>query len=351
LYKTYIDLFIFPIAIQGKTINEQQYDTFFEKKNEDLLQNDDDPLLFMIQNDDPQSFNKFDFVLSDSSGNTTNDLVEISGIEQSELKSISKQIRDMAKYHNETKGHFHPEDFKIETSFLNVLGTYRMNKSGFLEVSENHRYKSHLLKTLPLIYMKNYFHDSMLIPAFIENIESIVRIVKEKYTSYKYVGLEYDLKFLYSIQNFKTNKYMEILETKSYKVGLGLGKLAKPLKKKINSFEKKYVGLLTRRVSTKDDCIEFCNEINEMLVRHEKTWGQLASETIENLVLLPQSEYDKEKLALGFFEGYFKYEASDDKSKFISQIGKIISDYRGKDGFEEEILLLTNTLDEINNLK
>jgi hypothetical protein len=346
LYKTNIDMFIFPITIQGKNITATQYNTFFEKKNEDLLQSNEDPLLFLIQNEEPKNFNKFDFVLSDSSGNTTNDLIEISGIEQSDLKSISKYITETAsKIRIERKDAIqYDKILKIENSFLNVLGTYQINKSGYLEPNENNRYKSHILKVLPLIYMKNYHDDALLLPAFIENIEKIVRMVKDNVSGYKYEQLKYDLKFLLSIQkkNMDNTK-----ESKSYQIGLGLGKLSKPLKKKINSFEKRYVGLLTRRVSTKDECIEFSNEINQMLVRHEKTWGQKAAETIAKLVEIPQNEYDKEKLALGFFEGYFHYEVSDDKSKLISQIEKIISDYEGKDNFQNEIEVLTNALEDI----
>lgn len=349
LHKTKIDLFIFPIALRGKEISHKLYDTFFEKKNEDLLQSEDDPLLFIIQNDKPENFSKFDFILSESSGQTTNDLIEISGIEQSDLKTISEKISKFASRtrveRKEAIGF--DEKVRIENSFLNILGTYQVNKSGFLEVSENHRYKSHLLKVLPLIYMKNYRNDTLIVAAFIENIEKIVRLVKENVSGYRYERLKYDLFFLMQIQNNLNSILMEIFDSKSYQIGLGLGKLSKPLKKKINSFEKRYVGLLTRRVSTKEDCIEFSNEINEMLVRHDKKGGQLAAETIAKLVEISQKEYDKENVALGFFEGYFHYETTDDKRKLIERIERIISDYEGKENFQEEIQVLVTALEEI----
>jgi len=47
--------------------------------------------------------------------------------------------------------------------------------------------------------------------------------------------------------------------------------------------------------------------------------GQMSAETIEQIVALPYKEYDKEKLALGFFEGYFKYEVADDKKNFLAK--------------------------------
>ena len=145
----------------------------------------------------------------------------------------------------------------------------------------------------------------MLLSAFIQNVEFSIRAGDPKYNF-----LKYDLKFLLSIQNnnSKTNKYMETVESKSYQIGLRIGKLSKPLKKAINSFEKRYVGLLSRHIMTKDDCERFVKEINEMLVRQGKVWGQLSSEAIEELVALSVGEYDREKFAIGFLEGYFKYE-------------------------------------------
>jgi hypothetical protein len=352
LHKTKVDIFVFPIAIQGKNINAAQYDTFFEKTNEDLLPSSEEPLLFLINDQESKGFNKFDFILSDNSGNTTNDLIEISGIERSNLKLISEAIqKESIKISNEKKNSLLTSDtsFRIEISFLNILGTYIINKSGYLEVKENHRYKSHLLKVLPLIYTTCYYSDELLLPAFIGNIECIVRMVKEKVSGCKYENLKFDLKFLLSIQNSKNNKYMEIMESKSYQVGLKLGKLSKPLKKKINSFEKKYVGLLTRHVGTKDDCIKFANDINEMLIRHEKAWANLSAEVANELANILIADYDKEKLAFGFFEGYFKYEATDKRKDFISRLEKLLADYEGNSDMENELLKLSVLLNEINN--
>ena len=80
-----------------------------------------------------------------------------------------------------------------------------------------------------------YYKDDVLLSAFIQNVEYSIRAGDPKYSF-----LKYDLKFLLSIQNnnSKTNKYMETVESKSYQIGLRTGKLSKPLKKAINSFEK-----------------------------------------------------------------------------------------------------------------
>lgn len=352
LYQTKIDMFVFPVAFNDNKISAEEYDSFFfDKKNENMLQQSD-PLFSLLGIEAAERFNRFDFVLSDSSGNATNDLIEISGIEKSSLKHIRERIEKKSlELSRERQNLLHSDErlsLGIEKSFLNVLGTYSLNKSGYLEPTENHRYKSHLLKTLPLIYMQNYVYDNILLSAFIKNVENIIRIVDEKSSGYQYNKLRYDLEFLYAIQNLKTNFMEEIKDSKSFKIGVLLGKLAKPLKKTINSFEKKYVGLLTRHISTKDNCISFVNEISEMLIRQEKMYGgQRITEIIEGLLDISNSEYDKEKLAFGFFEGYFKYEANDEKKHFVEKIEKIIADYENKENFQDEVDVLKNTIEEI----
>jgi hypothetical protein len=142
---------------------------------------------------------------------------------------------------------------------------------------------------------------------------------------------------------------MEIIESKSYQIGLKLGKLAKPLKRSINSFEKRYVGLLTRHIATKNDCIEFYNNINEMLVRQEKAWANLSAEVSSELANLSTADYNKEYIAFGFFEGYFKYEATDKRKDFISRLEKILADYEGNPYMENELEKLNELITEINN--
>jgi hypothetical protein len=168
----------------------------------------------------------------------------------------------------------------------------------------------------------------------------------------KYSFLKYDLKFLSSIQNSKNNRFMEITNSRSYQIGLGLGKLSKPLKKKINPFEKRYVGLLTRHVSTKNDCVKFANEINEMLVRHERAWRDKSAEVCNQIANIPLDEYDKEKLALGFFEGYFTYEVTGTRKELISSLKNTISKYegiKGDDKLEKAIEELNNAIEAIDN--
>ncbi len=282
-------------------------------------------------------------------GTPDSDLIEISGIQKSRLQLVMKRITEIAeaittekKKYLKTEKNIKP--FEIEYTFQRILGTPQFDeKTRKVAMKVNPKYQSHLLRVLPLIYTENYFEDNLLIPAFISNVEYTCRNGDPQY-----VFLSYDLKFLLSIQNTNQNKFNDMIKTKSYQIGLKLGKLAKPLKKKINSFEKRYVGLLTRQISTKDDCISFANDIHEKLVLHERTYGQLSAEMLNELAILEEKDYDKEKLAFGFFEGYFKYEVLDKKKDFFNRIEKLLSDYEGNENLEGELSSLQNI---VNNLK
>ena len=54
---------------------------------------------------------------------------------------------------------------------------------------------------------------------------------------------------------------MEIIQSESYEIGLMLGALAKNLSLEINSFEKNYIGNLTRRIGTLSDFIKLKTDI------------------------------------------------------------------------------------------
>ncbi len=142
---------------------------------------------------------------------------------------------------------------------------------------------------------------------------------------------------------------MQITESKSYRLGLSIGRMCKPLKKAINSFEKNYVGMLTRRVATKDDCIQFVNDVTQKLIMHEKVWGTFAAEVCNELANLSTNEYDKDSLAFGFFEGYFNYEPTDKRKDFQSRLEKILADYEGNEDFSDEISKLKELTNELNN--
>lgn len=349
LLGTDIEFYVFPTEINEDNLikGEDYIDFFFTTKNEASLNADP---IFPPYLGSNSKINRFDFIFSDSSGNTTNDLIEISGLDKSSLRHTQIRIESIAaEIYEERKNEFRTtkelSPLKIEFSFRNILGSAQADsKTGKTTFKANPKYQSHLLKTLPSIFTGGYFEDLILLPAFIQNVEYSIRAGDEKFSF-----LKFDLKFLLKIQNSKNDKFMEIKNSESYQIGVKLGKLSKPLKKAINPFEKTYVGLLSRRISTKDDCIKFYNEINEKLIMHQKTWGQSSAEIASELASLPNSKYDKEKLAFGFFEGYFKYEAIDKKKDFFLRLEKLLADYEGNQELEIELELLNNTFQEIKN--
>lgn len=340
----------------GRSLNANHYLDFLSRNDEsEIVSNNKinvDPVFIDFAGDISDEITSFDAIFCKKGagvGTPDSDLIEISGIQKSRLQLVMKRITEIAeaitiekKKYLKTEKNIKP--FEIEYAFQRILGTPQFDeKTKKVSMKVNPKYQSHLLRILPLIYTENYFEDSLLIPAFIQNVEYSCRNGDPQY-----VFLSYDLKFLLSIQNTNQNKFNDMIETKSYQIGIKLGKLAKPLKKKINSFEKRYVGLLTRQISTKDDCIKFANDIHEKLVLHEKTSGQLSAEMLNELANLEEKDYDKEKLAFGFFEGYFKYEIVDKKKDFFNRIEKLLSDYEGNENLEDELNSLQNI---VNNLK
>ncbi len=108
---------------------------------------------------------------------------------------------------------------------------------------------------------------------------------------------------------------MKIQESQSYKVGLLLGELAKEFAAwredcPIKSFEKSYVGTLSRRITTIPDLIRFKTFMEEKLILHERASFTHAisanlSEEIKALESSSSEKYDRHKCAFGFFDSYF----------------------------------------------
>ena len=311
-----------------------------------------DPSLIAIHGNISKNVTSFDVVFSKKGGTTSPDvdLVEISGINKSNFLETINYIDDVKTivYENRRKYFINItkdlKAFEIASSFRNLLGSPQADlKTGKVLFKANAKYQSHLLKVLPLIYTNNYQKDDQLIPSFLQNVEFSVRAGNPKYSF-----LKFDLEFLISIQNNQTDKFMKITDSHSYQVGKKMGAMARPLKIAINSFEKNYVGLLTRRTNSLNACIEFINELDEKATMHGKTWAQNSSEARQMLSQIDSKEYNKEYLAFGFFEGYFTYEVSDDKIKLLNKLEKLVSDYSNKEDLEE---ILSPIITSIDNLK
>ena len=333
----------------GKNLKADDLKLFIEKKNESsiILSNEYSDDLISLALGSSSTFTSFDFIFVKNGGTKPDtDLIEISNITRSTLnrvdlrnKSIAHQV--YSERNNEIKVDM---SLSICKSLTNLLGDVQLDATGKVKITASKKYESHILKVLPLIYKENYYNDPYLLHSFVTNVESVTRIGDG---SFWYKILKYDLMFILSIQNNKQNKYMEITNSASFKLGVKIGKMAKPLKNSIGSFEKNYVGLLSRRVSTKEDCIRFVTDISQKLVMHDGIWATMCAEVCDDLANLSETEYDKDKLSFGFLDGYFKYEPTDKKKDFQKRLEKIMKDYSDDEDLKESISKLNLIVDDI----
>lgn len=293
------------------------------------------------------TFTSFDFIFVKNGGTKPDTyLIELSNITRSNLNRVNSRNQNIAhQIYAERNNELKVETpFSICKSFSNLLGDVQLDATGKVKITASKKYKSHILKVLPLIYKEDYYNDPYLLHSFVTNVESVTRIGEG---SFWYKILKYDLMFILSIQNNKQNKYMEITNSASFKLGVKIGKMAKPLKNSIGSFEKNYVGLLSRRVSTKEDCIRFVTDISQKLVMHDGIWATMCAEVCDDLANLSETEYDKDKLSFGFLDGYFKYEPTDKKKDFQKRLEKIMKDYSDDEDLKESISKLNLIVDDI----
>lgn len=252
------------------------------------------------------SITQFDFVFSKKGGSASTpdvDMIEVAGVERSFLERVSKRVKLARAPLLEERNKLHPKRPKqfagldIRRSFLNILGDVTTDKK---------KYQSHLFKVLPQIYTDTYHRDEVLLPAFIEKTEYNIRSGTPDYNL-----LKYDYYFLTRLQNKNGDDPMdEMRDKKNYQAGLLLGKMAQPLRKEIASFEKNYVGLLSRRISDKQGLIKLANFINEKLAIHNVAYPNLKQASVQLAGIIADmsdAEYRKNQCAFGFFEGYFTY--------------------------------------------
>ena len=293
-------------------------------KEDDIVEatgNDDSDLFFTdLVNNDFDDTVKFDIVFTSipaSPAGVFADLIEISDVEKSVLKHINENIRKKAnEMENRANSDFpkakKPFRFHIRTSFLKILGDVTKDKKKF---------QSHLLKVLPQIYTDNYYDDPLLLSAFLEKVEYNIREGNQSFST-----LKYDLYFLMNIQ--KNNPLMKITESNSYALGENLGIMARQFAAwrddcPIKSFEKSYVGNLSRRTSSIEELVKFAAFINEKLVMHEKikypevrVAYQKLIDTIKNF---ESEKYSKYNCSLGFFTSYYETKSSSDNNKENNQ--------------------------------
>ncbi|MFN7947726.1 MAG: hypothetical protein U0Z53_20420 [Blastocatellia bacterium] len=260
-----------------------------------------DSLFPMILFETGENIQSFDFIFSKAGGVSAPDvdMVELAGLQKSHLAKVGRDIarvrarvQDVRDALIKARKELAPLD--VRRSFLNILGDVTTDKK---------KYQSHLLKVLPQIYAGVYRRDDLLLPAFIEKNEFNIRSEKQNYNL-----LKFDYEFLTRLR-IDGDKEMQIMtDSNSYQIGKLLGQLAQPVGWEIKSFEKNYVGLLSRRIADKEGLIAFSNFINEKLAIHERAYPSLKQKFIELTQLLNgmrDADYHRDYCAFGFFEGYF----------------------------------------------
>lgn len=231
-------------------------------------------------------------------------MIELASIKKSHLKEVHERIVSIkGKLQDECNRIFpkakKPFLFDLKQNFLNIL----TNKT-----KAEKKYQFHLLKVLPQIYLDAYYDDPVLLPAFVERTEYNIRSEE----SFNYNWFRFNFLFLSNIQ--KNDSLMEITNSRSYAIGKSLGIMARPFAAwredcPIKSFEKNYVGNLTRRIAYPEDVVKFSNFLNEKLAIHEKLYKdqqQASRELAKELTTSGGIRYNKNECALGFFESYFE---------------------------------------------
>jgi len=325
---------ILTLLPKGDNLSAADYDNFIKRRLKtdqiDEINMDDsdenEPLFQSFFKEKEEQITSFDLLLVNTNGNTNKDLIEISGVKKSTLDFIHNRINKVAKQILEKKELLSPNAFKpkIEFAFQNILGSPQADNNGKVSFKANSRYEAHLLKVLPQIYCMNYHQDRILLPFFIEKIEFTTRAGAKNEGFYKFNNLKYDLEFLLTIQNSTNNTHMEIVNSNSYKMGYHLGKMANLVAQQINSFEKNYVGNLSRRISQLSDFIKLKNEIIQKLINHNKMMivVQNSTKLDEYIKSIKESDYRKDEVSFGFFEGYYEWTK---KTTLIDKVEKLIN--------------------------
>ncbi|MGI8670576.1 MAG: hypothetical protein ACR2J3_12155 [Aridibacter sp.] len=257
-----------------------------------------------------ENINSFDFIFSKAGGVSSPDvdMIELAGLRKSHLRIIGEEIAKIrlevqAKRDELIKSEkLYP--FDVRRSFKNILGDIKITKGSRNYYSKGVHLDGHLIKILPQIYSGTYRRDDLLLPAFIERCEFNIRSENPNFNL-----LKFDYEFLTRLRRNGGEKMVEMKNSDSYKIGKLLGELAQPVSWEIKSFEKNYVGLLSRRISDKQGLISFANFINEKLAIHERAYPSLKEKFGELAGLLSEigeTDYHRDYCAFGFFEGYFK---------------------------------------------
>jgi hypothetical protein len=296
------------------------YDETEEQLEEDLQlaemskeNEDQDSVFAAFENNDFEPNTTFDIVFIKPKGLAAPsiDLIEISNLQKSHLRYVHENIRaikrdlkeEAEKELSKIKGFTKRPELNIRDSFQKLLDNHKKDQK---------KYQSHILKVLPQIYNDSYYSDPMLIPLFIEQVEYGIRNGGLKFNI-----LKYELKFLMFIQKKGKMNLDTLTESTSFQLGRCLGVMSKPLgwsNTPIKSFEKSYVGNISRRIGSPIELLSFTTFLNQKLTIHGINYREQKAAFVEFMRLrkeIGKEQFNKEACAYGFFEGYNSPKAQD----------------------------------------
>lgn len=322
IYVSLTEHIIIKILPISSNLSADKLISFIDKKDENRLKNKD---LFWGF-DEQSSINldiRFDLIFQLKGQNTNSNLLEIQGMLNSQMYKVKDRINNI-KFNLQTEySYLYSKKINEYISLLKLIGNIKIDEKKDIEFNENKLFEKYYLKIIPLIYNENYYFDFFLIIKFNQQIQNCIRQTKSDYKNIAkiYNQILYSLIYIIKIQNNKIDKYMELQNNKNYKVGYLLGKFTQPLCRKINNFEKKYLGFLSRNLATIDVCIKFKNEIHEMLLRNDCYIDYKSN--LNDEILEIEKEYNKDLIVFGFLSGYYKYKENIINDDFDSLLKKI----------------------------
>lgn len=250
----------------------------------------------------------YDVIISKDSKPIGIDLIQLRDVDKNLLWRVQKAIvksNEATRIQMEKEGQYYSY-ISLKQAFYSLFGRAKQ------------KYKSHLLKVLPKIYQDEYYEDPTLLHLFLERVEYGFRN-DDKKSSYFFLK-----QYIYFLLQFQKNQPLMAIESSlSYQLGMQLGLMARPFSggRLIKSFEKSYVGNLSRRINNVDDTIQLANYINEKLIIHGKLYPSVREAFMKfNAYTAEVSQadtepYHRDYCAFGFFKGYYSPISSSDKEE------------------------------------
>lgn len=288
------------LKLIDKELDEEQ-----DKEEMLVVDSDNDPFFAPIIENNFDNNVKFDIVFTSIPGSPAGvfyDLIEIANIEKSLLIRINENIKKARNEINdwalkEIPNLKNKPIFDVKISFLKILGDVTKDKKKF---------QLHILKVLPKIYSDTYYQDPIILPAFLEKVEYNIRNGGQGFST-----LKYDFYFLLKLQKLDT--MTAITSSQSFAIGQALGTMAKPFAAwrddcPIKSFEKSYVGNLSRRIADIKEVTKFADFLNQKLTIHDRAYKnekEAFLSLVDSIKDFGTEKYNKHYCSLGFFESYY----------------------------------------------